>query len=632
VIEFQNVFAHRPHARAGLGRGLAALLALALAVSPVPAAHAADTLIDLGTLPGGFSSFPGGINSDGQVTGGADTSSGTAYRVFVWDPAAGLQNVGTLGGNAFGNAINAGGTVTGHSALSQTGIGRFQDRAFRLTPGGGMQNLGTLPGGSISRGYGIDATGQIVGESNAMENGALVFRATLWPVDGSPQSLGTLPGGGSSVAYAINDGGQVVGQVADASGNTKAFVWTAGGGMQDLGTLPGGTVAVARGINGLGRVAGWSGNASGARRAVVWDQATGLRDLGTLPGGPESMAYGINDAGTVVGLASLADGSVRAVVWTATGAIRDLGTLPGGSFSVAYGINLANEVVGQSTTVEGEDHAVRWQLDRPPVASSLSMTTPQDTAVAVTLTGSDPDGDAVTFIVVTGPTHGSLSGTPPALTYTPATGFSGSDTFTFKLVASGADSNLATVSLAVSAAPTPPTSPPGGDLDGRMKGQGLVDAGDTRGAFELKLRPIAATDGGYGQLVFRRWTPGDRGDEEEAVRDGRAVDRFVSTSVAAVTFSDDPALRAGRRPASVVVDSAAFSGEGRWNGQPGYTFEATATDAGEPGVGRDTFAVTIKSPSGEVVATAGGTLTGGNIQSKRPALPAPGGAVAKKSK
>jgi hypothetical protein len=82
----------------------------------------------------------------------------------------------------------------------------------------------------------------------------------------------------------------------------------------------------------------------------------------------------------------------------------------------------------------------------------------------------------------------------------------------------------------------------------------------------------------------------------------------------------------------VVVDSAAFSGEGRWNGQPGYTFEATATDAGEPGVGRDAFAVTIKSPSGEVVATVGGLLSGGNIQSRRPALPAPAGTVAKTGK
>lgn len=619
MLEHRTLLAHRPGARAGLGRGLAALLALALAACP-GSAGAADTLIDLETLSGGFSSFPGGINAGGQVTGGADTADGTAFRVFVWDEATGIQNVGTLGGNAFGNAINAGGTIAGHSALSQTGAGRFQIRAFRLTPGAPvpMENLGTLLGGSSSHGYGINAAGVVVGESNGLENGATVFRATLWPVGGSAQSLGTLPGGGSSIAYAINDAGQVVGQANDASGNTRAFVWTSGGGMQDLGTLPGGTFAVARGINGLGRVAGWSGNADGARRAVVWDPVTGMRDLGTLPGATESMAYGINDAGTVVGMASFPDDSMRAVVWTATGAIRQLAALPGGSFSVAYGINSVHQVVGQSTTSEGNDHAVRWQLDRPPVANSLTVTTQQDIAVAVALTGSDPDGDAMTFVVVAGPANGTLSGTPPALTYTPAAGFSGSDSFTFKLTASGADSNLATVSLAVSAAPVPP-APPAADLDGRMKGQGLVDAGDARGAFELRLQSTVGPEGGYGALQFRRWTPGGRADG----------DRFVSTSVAAVTFADDPGLDPGRRPAGVVVDSAVFSGEGRWNGQPGYTFEAAATDAGEPGVGRDAFAVTIKSPSGEVVATAGGLLSGGNIQSRRPA---PAGAVAKKGK
>ena len=38
----------------------------------------------------------------------------------------------------------------------------------------------------------------------------------------------------------------------------------------------------------------------------------------------------------------------------------------------------------------------------------------------IVLTGSDPDGDALTFALATGPAHGTLSGTPPDLTYTPA--------------------------------------------------------------------------------------------------------------------------------------------------------------------------------------------------------------------
>ena len=40
--------------------------------------------------------------------------------------------------------------------------------------------------------------------------------------------------------------------------------------------------------------------------------------------------------------------------------------------------------------------------NRAPVANGQSVTTAQDTAVAVTLTGSDPDGNPITFATVTG--------------------------------------------------------------------------------------------------------------------------------------------------------------------------------------------------------------------------------------
>jgi len=223
LLNFLKLLAHRAIGRASVG-GVGALVAIAMVAGPGPAARAADTITDLGVLPGGFSSFPGGINALGQITGGADTASGSAYHVFVWDPAAGMQDVGTLGGNAYGNAINAAGTVAGQSALALTGALRFRDHAFRLTPGGGgMVDLGTLPGGAISRAFGINGSGQIVGESNTLENGAVVFRAALWSAGGGVQSLGTLPAGGASLAYAINDTERVVGQARNSGGLTRAF-------------------------------------------------------------------------------------------------------------------------------------------------------------------------------------------------------------------------------------------------------------------------------------------------------------------------------------------------------------------------------------------------------------------------
>src|SRR5207248_2390685 len=84
-----------------------------------------------------------------------------------------------------------------------------------------------------------------------------------------------------------------------------------------------------------------------------------------------------------------------------------------------------------------------------PVATAQSVTTNQDTAKAMTLTATDVDGDTLTYAVVTAPTHGTLSGVAPNLTYTPAAGYNGPDSFTFKANDGTVDSAAATVSLTV---------------------------------------------------------------------------------------------------------------------------------------------------------------------------------------
>ena len=71
-------------------------------------------------------------------------------------------------------------------------------------------------------------------------------------------------------------------------------------------------------------------------------------------------------------------------------------------------------------------------VNDPPVANGQSVSTIQSTPVNITLTGSDPDGGAVTFAVLGGPSNGTLTGTAPNLTYTPVLGYVGSDSFTFR--------------------------------------------------------------------------------------------------------------------------------------------------------------------------------------------------------
>ncbi len=98
-------------------------------------------------------------------------------------------------------------------------------------------------------------------------------------------------------------------------------------------------------------------------------------------------------------------------------------------------------------------------VNSPPTAVGQSLTTPKDTPVPVTLAAADPDGDPLTYAVASPPAHGTLSGTAPNLTYTPAAGYTGADSFTFTASDGQATSAPATVALAVTATSGPLPSP-----------------------------------------------------------------------------------------------------------------------------------------------------------------------------
>jgi hypothetical protein len=92
-----------------------------------------------------------------------------------------------------------------------------------------------------------------------------------------------------------------------------------------------------------------------------------------------------------------------------------------------------------------------------PTANNQSVSTSLNQAKAITLTGSDPQGSNLTYTVLTGPTHGTRTGTPPNVTYTPTTGYIGNDQFTFKVNDGEFDSAPASVSIQVLAPPTAPS-------------------------------------------------------------------------------------------------------------------------------------------------------------------------------
>lgn len=84
-----------------------------------------------------------------------------------------------------------------------------------------------------------------------------------------------------------------------------------------------------------------------------------------------------------------------------------------------------------------------------PTANSQSVSTTEGVAKAITLTGFDPDNDSLTYAIVAQPTNGTLSGTPPNVTYTPNSNYSSSESFTFRVYDGTEYSTAATVTVTV---------------------------------------------------------------------------------------------------------------------------------------------------------------------------------------
>jgi CubicO group peptidase (beta-lactamase class C family) len=100
--------------------------------------------------------------------------------------------------------------------------------------------------------------------------------------------------------------------------------------------------------------------------------------------------------------------------------------------------------------------------NQAPLAQAVDLTLAQDRTVTFTVTGTDADQDPLTYQAASQPAHGTLSGTPPAWTYTPAAGYFGRDRFTFAVSDGKATSPAAEVGLNVLPVRGPVV--PGGEL------------------------------------------------------------------------------------------------------------------------------------------------------------------------
>ncbi|HJW31994.1 MAG TPA: Ig-like domain-containing protein [Holophagaceae bacterium] len=181
-----------------------------------------------------------------------------------------------------------------------------------------------------------------------------------------------------------------------------------------------------------------------------------------------------------------------------------------------------------------------------PSALPMVVNTLEDAPVAVTLGGTDVEGQPLTYTVLEAPAHGTLSGTAPNLTYTPAANFSGHDAFTFKVNDGSADSASATVGLVVQAVNDAPVALPQALGTGEDTPLALQLAGtDVEGApltFQILQAPAHGTLSGTAPALV--YTPAANYNGTDSftfkVNDGQLDSAPATVSLAVASVNDAP--------------------------------------------------------------------------------------------
>ena len=369
-----------------LGRlAWALILGLALGLASVNSSAWAQpyTITDLGTLPGGTTSYPTAVNNNGHIVGYGDTGVGATHAFFY--------------------------------------------------SGGTLNDLGTLSGGTSSYAYGVNDSDEVVGYADTMVNNSDRVHAFIYSggynagvAQGPLTDLGTLPGGYNSFAYGVNDNGLVVGSGDSATATQAAFIDAPGGAMLPLGgtgLFPHSVQSGATGINSEGEVVGEAAGMPGGPFGLTLDDAfsytpdgtwTDLSYLGFSQGNQgSSHANAVNDNGMVVGDSQSFVGRTRssqAFSYTTGGGMVALGTVPGGqaSFSIAYGVNNSGQIVGQTLNAIRADVAFVYvngtmndlnTLIPQGSGWQLSVATAINASGQIVGQGTDPAGHLVGFLL-----------------------------------------------------------------------------------------------------------------------------------------------------------------------------------------------------------------------------------------
>ncbi len=241
------------------------------------------------------------------------------------------------------------------------------------------------------------------------------------------------------------------------------------------------------------------------------------------------------------------DSATPDVGWTDWAAVGTGGAVAGPDARyIQYRATLATTNDGNTPEVASVTITRGAPSNQPPVANNVNVTTAEDTQVAVALDAIDPNSDPLTY-AYTAPAHGTLSGTAPGLTYTPAADYNGPDSFTYTANDGTVDSSVATVTINV----TPVNDAPVASDDGYGTDEDTLLTVDAPGVLgndsdvdSSTLTAIKVSDPAHGTLTLNAdgsftYTPAADYNGPDSFT-YKANDGAVDSNVATVTITVAP--------------------------------------------------------------------------------------------
>lgn len=531
---------------------------------------------------------------------GATSNQQQVPYVAAVVPTLSINNVSLAEGNA--------GTTNFNFTVSLSAPAPAGGVSFDIATANGTATAGTdyvarsltgqtIPSGSSSYTFTVQVNGDALNEANetffvnvtnlsGATAGDSQGQGTIVNDDVTPPTVTSISptsgpvAGGTTV---VITGTNLAGATAVTFGGTAAVGYTVNSNTQITATAPAGSGTVDVRVTTPGGTSATS--AADQYTYIAAPTVTALSpNNGPTSGGTTVVITGTNLAGA----SAVVFGATAATGYTVNSSTQITATAPAGSGTVNVRVTTGG---GTSAT----SAANQYTYVAPPVANNVSATVAYNSSsnpITLNITGGAPTSVAVG----TQAAHGTATASGTSITYTPAAGYFGADSFTYTATNSAGTSAPATVSLSVAI----PSAPTASDKSGvavpyNSSGTAIDLSGSISGvhtSIALGSAPAHGTVSVAGDVVTYTPTTGYAGADSFTYTatgpGGTSAPATVSLTVAAPTITISPTSLP--------------------NAQAGAAYSQTLTASG--GTATYSYAVTAGSLPAGLVLSAGGALSG----------------------